>query len=515
MVLKTYSVYLKSAPQSVYDQFWYELEHPTTNVAHIPDRVVEIENEMQYLPQHCDYYLTVEEADALRNDPRVQSVLAREDMKIAPTLTMGGVTHPKGTYTGSIGNWGLIRANAATNVYGTGNTASTPDYTYTLDGTGVDIVIADSGLQVDHPEFFDTNGNSRVQQIDWFSASGVSGSQNANHYRDFDGHGTHCAGLAAGKTFGFAKNARVYSIKINGLEGSGDSGTGITISNFYNIMLGFHANKTPDSVTGLKRPTILTMSWGYIHDYYGMTGGRYRGTTYTATTADSSKGNLGSRIGQSYDSEDAAITAMVNAGIHVFHASGNYYHKIDVSGGVDYDNYYTTSGVNYYYNRAGSPTSPLAMNVGATDSAPYSASLDQKATFSESGPAVDIYAPGYLVNSSTSNTNRFSSGNYYGNSSFKQVCISGTSMATPLTAGLCALFVQLNPQASPATIKSAMIAASTATVYTTGLDNDYTDHRSIKGSAQRHIRNPFNSGSNTLIASTSPAISGTFTLKQG
>ena len=46
-----------------------------------------------------------------------------------------------------------------------------------MDGTGVDIVIQDSGLQVDHPEFNDANGVSRVQQIDWFSASGVTGSK--------------------------------------------------------------------------------------------------------------------------------------------------------------------------------------------------------------------------------------------------------------------------------------------------------------------------------------------------
>jgi subtilisin family serine protease len=514
MLLKNYSVYLKPADQAVYDQFWHELENPTNQIPNVPDRIVEISNEMKFLTQHCDYYLTAEEATTLASDPRVQSINCRDDMKIFNMAIMGGVTHPKGTYTGAIGNWGLIRSNAATNVYGTGNTASTPDYTYTLDGTGVDIIVADSGLQVDHPEFFDVNGASRVQQINWFTASGVSGTQSANHYRDFDGHGTHCAGLAAGKTFGFAKNARIYSIKIAGLEGSGDSGNGISISDFYNVVIGFHNNKAVDA-RGVKRPTILTMSWGYIHDFGGMTGGRYRGTTYTATTADSSKGNLGSRIGMSYDSEDASLAAVAAAGVHIFKSAGNYYHKIDVSGGLDYDNYYTTSGVNYYYNRAGSPTCPAAIVVGATDTTPYSASLDQKAVFSESGPDVEIYAPGYLVNSSTSTTNRFGGGNYYLNSSFKQVCISGTSMATPLTAGLGALFVQLSPTASPASIKAAMLDKATATIYTTGLDNDYTDHRSIKGSAQKHLFNPFNSASNTLIAGTCPTYSGPFTITQG
>jgi hypothetical protein len=209
------------------------------------------------------------------------------------------------------------------------------------------------------------------------------------------------------------------------------------------------------------------------------------------------------------------LAAVAAAGVIIFRAAGNYYHKIDVSGGLDYDNYYTTSGVNYFYNRAGSPTCPAAIVVGATDSTTFDATYDQKATFSESGPDVELYAPGYLVNSSTSTTNRFGGGNYYLNSSFKQVCISGTSMATPLAAGLGALFLQLSPTASPASIKASMVDKATATIYTTGLDNDYTNHRSIKGSAQKHLFNPFNSASNTLIAGTCPTYSGPFTITQG
>ena len=87
----------------------------------------------------------------------------------------------------------------------------------------------DSGLQVDHPEFNDANGVSRVQQIDWYAASGITGSQSASHYGDTDGHGTHCGGTATGLNFGWASNARVYSVKVGGLEGPGDTG-GISIS---------------------------------------------------------------------------------------------------------------------------------------------------------------------------------------------------------------------------------------------------------------------------------------------
>ena len=83
------------------------------------------------------------------------------------------------------------------------------NYNYVLDGTGVDVVIIDTGIQPDHPEFQDANGVSRVKQINWYEASGQSGVQPANFYRDTDGHGTHVAGTVAGKTYGWAKNANI------------------------------------------------------------------------------------------------------------------------------------------------------------------------------------------------------------------------------------------------------------------------------------------------------------------
>ena len=75
-------------------------------------------------------------------------------------------------------------------------------------------------------------------------------------------------------------NARVYSVKVSGLEGSGDSG-GISISNCFDVIKGWHENKPVDPVTGYKRPTIVNASWGYSASVFNITSISYRGTTFT------------------------------------------------------------------------------------------------------------------------------------------------------------------------------------------------------------------------------------------
>ena len=123
-----------------------------------------------------------------------------------------------------------------------------------LDGTGVDVVLQDSGIHKTHPEFQDANGTSRVKEIDWFTASGVAGSQPTNFYTDIDGHGTHVASTMAGKKFGWAKNADIYSQTI--LDNSGNT---ISVASANDTLLGWHQAKTNN------RPTVVNMSYGYIY----------------------------------------------------------------------------------------------------------------------------------------------------------------------------------------------------------------------------------------------------------
>jgi subtilisin family serine protease len=89
-----------------------------------------------------------------------------------------------------------------------------------------------------------------------------------------------------------------------------------------------------------------------------------------------------------------------------------------------------------------------AMTIGATDQ------TDRKTSWSNYGPCVDWFAPGYQITSAwyTSNT--------------ATNTISGTSMATPHTTGVAALYLQGNPGAPPAAVRDALYAATTKGIVT-------------------------------------------------
>ena len=512
--MKQYNVALKADID--YDGFWDDMESETDGLLYIPNRRIEFTNERPASLRQCWYLLTDEEAELLRQDDRVYCVEIppefRTDIIMEPRVTQTGDFTKTTSDSGAFLNWGLIRSSNSTNVYGTGTTIGL-NYTYTLDGTGVDVVTQDSGLQIDHPEFQDGSGNTRVQQIDWGSYSGGAFTQNANHYRDLDGHGTHCAGIACGKTYGWAKEARVYSQKLAGLEGSGDSGTGISITYAFDAIKTWHTSKSG------ARPTVVNMSWGYGSGYNTVTSLTYRGTSYTDanTTGNASyrytNYGLNSSAGTTttylanvrIGSVDTDIEEMIAAGIVVCIAAGNRGTKIDVSGGTDYNNFVVTNGGTIYYQRGSSPYSDNALMVGSMDSTTYDATNDQRATYSETGPGVSIWAPGTDIMSATSTTNKWGAGsqNYYLNASYRQTNISGTSMATPQVAGVAALVLQLNPTYTPAQIKTSLLNNASSVLYTTGLTNDYSNTRSLLGSAQKILYSNYSAVSTTTTTTTS------------
>ena len=74
------------------------------------------------------------------------------------------------------------------------------------------------------------------------------------------GHGTCCAGLAAGKYMGLAFEANIWNMPAI----SDNVGMGIEAS--YDLMKIWHRNKPTNAETGRKNPTVVNGSWGYQAD---------------------------------------------------------------------------------------------------------------------------------------------------------------------------------------------------------------------------------------------------------
>jgi len=92
--------------------------------------------------------------------------------------------------------------------------------------------------------------------------------------------------------------------------------------------------------------------------------------------------------------------------------------------------------------------------VGAAITVGSTTSTDARSSFSNWGSCVDIFAPGSSITSAWHTSNTATN------------TINGTSMASPHVAGAAALYLQGNPGASPATVKSHIVNNATTGVLT-------------------------------------------------
>ena len=514
----------------------------------IPDRQCDVVKERPINPRNTHYNLSLSEAMRLRNDSRIISVQAVDEIPdIKPFAIQDGNFNRTSTSSGSQDNWGLLRHINQTNTFNNSTADPGGTYDYVLDGTNVDQVVVDTGIQVGHPEWEDANGTTRLQQVDWSAISGVGFSQPANFYTDTNGHGTHCIGTMAGKTFGWCKNSDIYNITLYG-----NSGNSISWDNTVDALIGWH-NKKNDvndaAYTG--RPTVVNMSFGYVWYIdtsstpnevtftlggtgYPITGGRYRGVAHTDTSYAllQDHGLIGEFQGggiygfpRKFASNDADLETLVNNGIHVCCAAGNDSMKMDIPGGVDYDNYITISvGAStyyLYYHRGGSPSANEGGNtlsgpnatednpagdlnegfmVGALENSDVFGEIgyqDKKTTFSQSGPGVNIYTAGrYIISAQPNNQGS----TYFANSSYRQAKYSGTSMAAPQMCGMIGCLLQAQPQWTPGQVKTYFESNAVANLNDTGNTDDYTQNTTIHGGPNRvayfpmHGQKPFNIG---------------------
>jgi subtilisin family serine protease len=94
-----------------------------------------------------------------------------------------------------------------------------------------------------------------------------------------------------------------------------------------------------------------------------------------------------------------------------------------------------------------------AITVGATTSS------DSRASFSNYGSCIDLFAPGTSIPSAGYSSNT------------ETATVSGTSMATSHVTGVVALYLQTNPTAAPSTVASTLINNASTGVVVNGGSN--------------------------------------------
>jgi len=454
------------------ESFYDDMEtHGGTD--HVPDRCVECCNRRP-TSRNTHYHLSQEEVKTLKQDDRVWDIVPKK-------LLDSVIRHPTGwTETSSNWdkssseasthrNWGLRRCidGTQTSNWGSNGTASiTGSVTATSSGKNVDVVIVDGFINPNHPEMavnYDGSGGTRVVQFNWYSlnSSAIPGLDAPGTYpypatytAYGDDHGMHVGGTAAGNSQGWARGANVFNIYV--YAGSGPLSYG---SDFvFDYVREFHKKKAVNPATGLRNPTIMNNSWGssYTIAKEDIESVVWRGTTYTGPFTDEQYNSFGltqqsaTAVSIRYYSaaDESDVQDAINDGVIVVGAAGNEYTKIDVPGGIDYDNrIILTNGSEFYYHRGSIFTSAGTLAAGSICVGAISTLVNEsKADFSNSGPRVTIYAPGTQTMSSvhSGTTNDFRS------TSFKIDKYGGTSMASPQVCGVLACALEQYPRMTQA-----------------------------------------------------------------
>ena len=445
------------------------------------------------LSRNTHYMMTEEQAERLREDPRVWGVEAVDGFHLKRQVvnnepyTIAGQFWKDGPIGSSISpadlQWGHLhcagdQVQRRKNTWGDGSSPTVEFVTDQVEvfnnGRHVDVVIVDDPVSYDSGEWESPTqpGVSRFVEYQWFNELNT-----AVGSIDDDGqtlptgtitygqnsatpqyHGIHVTGTACGQHYGWAREANIYNMAVTDSWPSGQSMGPLVI---FDYLRAFHRNKPINPDTGFRNPTITNHSYGGIYfmpnkgteenpnyrlDLADLNAVVFRGNTYTASSPNPSgwseaglAADCGVRFGvDTYPAWSSAIAAdvqdAIEDGVVVIGAAGNDNLEMDEVDGQDWFNYISVSGVgSFYYNRGAWPNSPDsgAINVGSlSDHAQF-----RRSTFTQFGAGVDVFAPGDAILSSFGNTGfndtKYGAGNYF-------YPIQGTSMASPQVCGVIA-----------------------------------------------------------------------------
>ena len=274
-------------------------------------------------------------------------------------------------------------------------------------------------------------------------------------------HGCHVAGTAVGNRRGWARDASIYNI-----NPYGSAPSVVDPSLMIDYIRAWHNSKPANTTTGFRNPTITNHSYGISYDVAisNVQYVTYRGTQYNSPLTAAQLTSFG-LINDGTTIQDvpylslamqADIQDAISDGIIFVGAAGNSSFKIDVSGGVDYNNILKENSFSgEYYHRG---TSPAALDdvicVGAIDANV----VEEKATYSNCGPRIDVYAPGSNVVSSVHNNEGIDDSR---NTAYNIIKKNGTSMASPNVAGVLACIAEQWPRMTQSETRAFINADNT------------------------------------------------------
>jgi subtilisin len=265
----------------------------------------------------------------------------------------------------------------------------------------VNVAVLDTGVDTGHDDLNVAGGYS--------CAKGRS-------YDDHYGHGTHAAGTIGALddrrgVVGVAPGARIFGVKV-----------------------------LDDEANGTTRELLCGIEW--------VTSTRYDNDSRNdIDVANLSLGGVGTDDGNCGKSDNdvlhQAICKSVEAGVTYVVAAGNEHEDASRLIPAAYSEVITVSAVADADGRSGGEGGSPACRADEDDTL---------ANFSNYGSVVDIAAPGVCIFSTMPKDAEIGDGSGYGT-------LTGTSFAAPHVAGAAALWISRHPAASPAEVRSALIAA--------------------------------------------------------